>query len=106
MKVTKRSWVRSQALPKKSKPKPRNEIERPAVGSTVVEHSTTNPKIEGSNPVATRLQGSISSTFLAKIASKLRKTLELCAQKIFEAFLGHMATSEKHLCCHSHEKAA
>jgi hypothetical protein len=36
---------------KKIKPKlkPRNKIERPAVASTVVEHSTANPKIEGSN---------------------------------------------------------
>jgi hypothetical protein len=48
--------------------------------------------------------GSISSNFWQKanrekhkVSSKLQKKLELCAQKIFEAFYVKMATSEKQL---------
>ncbi len=40
-----------------------------------------------------------------KVISKLQKKLELCVQKIFEAFFLHLATSKKQLFCHLRKKA-
>jgi hypothetical protein len=37
---------------------------------------------------------------------QIAEKIELFVQKIFEAFLGHMATSENQLLCHLHKEAA